>query len=93
VASEILGYPFQYIKYAMINTKGKDVDYILHPDSDWPSDKTLSEIRSESMDFRDVNLWKATLYIQYFLPHPFQIWLFPRMENIFTWINREFYKN
>jgi uncharacterized protein (DUF362 family) len=93
VASQILGYPFNLVKYAMINTGNKDVDYVLHPDSDWPDDKMLEKIRMNAFDRGGVNFWKPTLYLQYFLPHEFQIWLFPRMESIFTWINREFYKN
>ena len=93
VASEILGYPFHLVKYAMINTKGKDVDYALHPDSSWPSDEILKQIKTESLDYGGVNFWKATLWLQYFLPHSFQIWLFPRMEFVFTWVNREFYDN
>lgn len=27
-----------------------------------------------------VNFWKPTRYLQYFLPHNFQIWFFPRIE-------------
>jgi uncharacterized protein (DUF362 family) len=93
VASEILGYPFNLVKYAMINTGGKDVVYQLHSDSDWPDKEMLEQIRTNAFDRGGVSFWKPTLYLQYFLPHEFQIWLFPRMESFFTWINREFYKN
>ena len=77
----------------MINSKSKKVEYELHPSSSWPNKEILDKIRGESMDYNKVNFWKATLYLQYFLPHYFQIWLFPRMESIFTWVNREFFKN
>jgi hypothetical protein len=77
----------------MINTGGKDIEYVLHPDSDWPGEEMLENIKLNAFDRGGVNFWKPTLYLQYFLPHEFQIWLFPRMESAFTWINREFYKN
>ncbi|TXT66572.1 MAG: hypothetical protein BAJALOKI3v1_20035 [Promethearchaeota archaeon] len=93
VASELLGYPFQYIKYCMINSKNQPVDYRLHPDSSWLSVDRLHKIKKKSMDYRNVNLWKAILYLQYFLPHYFQIWLFPRMESLFTEINMKFFDN
>ena len=93
VASEILGYPFKLVKYAMINTGGKDVKYTLHPNSDLPDKDMLKKIHENAFDRGGVNFWKPTLYLQYFLPHYFQVWLFQRMESIFTWINREFYKN
>lgn len=92
-ASKILGYPFSLVKYAMINTGGKKVDYILHPDSNWPDTTILKQIRKNAFDRGGVSFWKPTLYLQYFLPHAFQLWLFPHMESIFTWINREFYEN
>lgn len=93
VASEILGYPFEYIKYCEINSKNQKVEYELHPSSSWPNEEILNKIKGESMDYNKVNFWKATLYLQYFLPHYFQIWLFPRMESVFTWVNQEFFKN
>ncbi len=93
VASELLGYPFEYIKYCKINLKEKKLDYKLHPDSSWPREEILKKIRNESMDYNKVNFWKSALYMQYFLPHHFQIWLFPRMESLFTWVNREFFEN
>ena len=93
VASEILGYPFKLVKYAMINTEGKDVKYTLHPNSDWLDEDMLKKIYENAFDRGGVNFWKPTLYMQYFLPHYFQVWLFQRMESIFTWINREFYEN
>jgi len=91
--SEILGYPFRLVKYAMINTKGKDISYTLHPDSDWPDNKTLEEIKENSIDFDSVNFWKPALWLQYFVPHVFQIKVYPPLEFIFTWLNKIFLKN
>ena len=93
VASEILAYPFHLVKYAMINTKGKIIDYNLHPDSSWPDQGMLEQIKEHVMDYGEVNFWKPILYLQYFLPHYLQIKMFPQMEFFFTWINREFYSN
>lgn len=93
VASELLGYPFKLVKYAMINTEHKDIDYELHPDSSWPDNDIIKQIHQNAFNRGSVNFWKPTLYLQYFLPHNFQIWFFPRIEFFFTWINREFYQN
>lgn len=92
VASEILGYPFKKVKYAMINTNNKDIKYELHPDSSWPDDIIIKRIQHYAFDRGSVNFWKPTLYFQYFLPHYFQIWFFPKIEFFFIWINREFYE-
>ncbi len=92
-ASEILGYPFKLIKYSMINTKDKDVSYKLHPDSDWPSEATLREIKDNSIDWDSVNFWKPTLWLQYFVPHIFQIKVYPPFEFLLTWLNKAFLKH
>jgi uncharacterized protein (DUF362 family) len=91
--AKILGYPFRLIKYAMINTDGKDVSYKLHPDSDWPSEKTLKDIKDNSIDFDSVNFWKPALWLQYFIPHNFQIKAYPPLEFIFTGFNVAFIRS
>lgn len=91
-AAEILGYPFRLIKYAMINTKGKDVSYKLHPDSQWPEENTLKEIKDNSIDYDSVNFWKPALWLQYFVPHNFQKKAYPPLEFILTWLNKAFLK-
>jgi len=55
VASEILAYPFHLVKYAMINTKSKNIDYTLHPDSNWPDQDMLKQIKEHVMDYGEVN--------------------------------------
>ena len=86
-ASEILGYPFHLVKYAMLNTAGRDPDYVLHPDSDWPEDRLLEEIHARSISPRKVRFWKPLLYPQYFVPHRFQVAVYPHFEFLATWIN------
>ncbi len=90
---DILGYPFKKIKYAMINTKGKDISYKLHSDSVWPDEETLRTIQDNSIDFESIDFWKPALWLQYFVPHRFQIKVYPHFEFIFTWFNRIFLKN
>ncbi|MFX0180728.1 MAG: DUF362 domain-containing protein [Candidatus Hodarchaeota archaeon] len=88
VASEILTYPFQYVKYSMINTKGKDIDYILHPDSSWPKKEIIEQIKENSIDLDSVNVWRSILFLQYYMPHAFQIKIFPPIEFILSLLNR-----
>jgi len=84
VASEILNYPFQHVKYAIINLKGKDVDYILHPTSSWPNERIQKQIQENSIDFHSVKFWKSFLLPQYFMPHAFQIKIFPIVVKILS---------
>ena len=87
-ASEILGYPYDLVKYAMINTRGQHVDYDLHPASDWPDGATLEAIKARSVTPAGVRFWKALLFPQYYVPHRFQIAVYPHLEFLATWINR-----
>lgn len=91
--AEILGYPFDQVKYSRINANNRDVSYELHPDSSWPKENILKLIKDNSIDFDSVNFWKPALYLQYFVPHIFQIKVFPPFEFIFTWLNKTFIKN
>ena len=91
-ASEILGYPFSSVRYAMLNTGGSDIDYELHPDSHWPDEETLTRIKSHSIGEGSVKVWKPALYLQYFVPHAFQIAVYPHFEFIMTWINKLFFR-
>ncbi|MHA1756592.1 MAG: DUF362 domain-containing protein [Promethearchaeota archaeon] len=91
--SEILGYPYELVKYAMINAQGGDYSYDLHPDSDWPDENTLREIKENSINYESVNFWKPALWLQYYVPHIFQIKVYPPLEFIFTAFNYIFYKN
>ena len=90
VASKILDYPFRLVKYALINTKGKNFSYLLHPASNWPSEETLKLIKKHSINFKSVNFWKPALYVQYFVPHLFQLKGYAHFEFIFTWFNKVF---
>ena len=87
-ASEILGYPFRLVEYAMINTGGQDIAYELHPDSDWPGEEMLERIKKSSISPASVRFWKPALYPQYFVPHALQVAVYPHFEFIFTEINR-----
>lgn len=91
--SEILGYDFKRVRYAMINTRCRDVSYELHPDSDWPPEAILREIKENSIDFEGVNFWKHALWFQYYVPHDVQIKAYPPLEFILTWMNKLFLKN
>ncbi len=91
--SEILGYPFELVRYAMINTKCKDISYELHHDSDWPSQAFLDEVQENSIDFEGVNFWKPALWFQYYIPHDFQIKVYPPLEFLLTWANNLFLKS
>ncbi len=88
VLSEILAYPFRYVKYSMINTKEKDIDYILHPDSSWPEEEILEQIKENSINLDTVNMWRSILFLQYYIPHSFQIKIFPPIEFILSLIKR-----
>ena len=92
VAAEILGYPFQLIEYAMINTNRKDVNYSLHESSKWLDDSILAKIKENSIDYDSINFWKPALWLQYFVPHMFQIKAYPPFEFILTWLNKAFLK-
>ncbi|MHA1148432.1 MAG: DUF362 domain-containing protein [Promethearchaeota archaeon] len=91
--SKILGYPFHLVKYAMINTQGGDYSYDLHPDSVWPEERAIRLIQDNSIDFDSVNFWKPALWMQYYIPHRFQIKVYPPLEFVFTSFNRIFYKS
>ena len=91
--SKILGYPFQLVKYAKINTKGKKISYKLHPDSEWPEQDIIKEVSENSIDFDGVNFWKPALWLQYFVPHRFQIKAYPPLEFLMTLANKLFLKN
>lgn len=91
--SEILGYDFKLVRYAMINTRCKDVDYDLHPDSDWPSEEVIKEIVENSIDFEGVNFWKPALWFQYYVPHNVQIKTYPPLEFLLTWANKMFLRS
>jgi len=91
--SKILGYPFQLVKYAKINTKGKPISYKLHPDSVWPEEEIVKEVAENSIDFDGVNFWKPALWLQYFVPHRFQIKAYPPLEFLMTLANKLFLKN
>ena len=93
VMSEILGYPFERVEYAMINAAGKEVEYGLHPDSDWPSEETLKAIRESSLNPGKVRFWKRFLYPQYFVPHWFQSSVYPQFEFVATWVNQLFFRS
>ncbi len=91
--SEILGYPFEQVGYAMINVEGRKVEYDLHPDSDWPDEETLKAIKEHSLNPGKVRFWKRILYPQYFVPHWFQSSVYPPFEFLATWVNRLFFRS
>jgi len=93
VCSEILGVPYKLVKYAMINTKNKDISYKLHPDSVELEKDLLNSIKEKTLQLKKVDFWKKILHFQYFVPHDFQYNFFPPFEFIFTEINRRLFGN
>ncbi|MDQ1255661.1 MAG: hypothetical protein QG656_253, partial [Candidatus Hydrogenedentes bacterium] len=91
-AADILGFPYDRVKYAAINAAGETVDYDLDPASDWPDAATLDAIASNSIDESSVRFWKPALYLQYFVPHLAQITVYPPLEFIATWINHRLFR-
>ncbi|MBD3228054.1 MAG: DUF362 domain-containing protein, partial [Candidatus Lokiarchaeota archaeon] len=93
VCSEILRYPYNLVKYAMINAKGKDVSYNLHPESVKINEKLLTEIKAKTMQEENVDFWKKILYFQYFVPDNIQFYFYPPFEFLLTQINKRFFGN
>jgi len=93
LCSEIFGYPYKFVKYAMINTNNVDVSYKLHPESSEMSQEILDLIKEKSIYMKEVNFWKRFLHFQYFVPHDFQYHFYPPFEFLFTEINKRFFKN
>lgn len=90
--SEILGYPYELVKYAMINAQGEEVTYRLHEKSVGVEEETLKKIWKYRIPPERVRMWKRVLWLQYFIPHWFQYAIIPKFEFIGTAINKMFYE-
>jgi uncharacterized protein (DUF362 family) len=93
VCSEILSYPYKFVKYAQINAQGNEISYKLHPESTKIDKKTLKEIKKRTLTGQNINLWKTLLHFQYFVPHNIQFYCYPPLEFLLTEINKRFFKN
>ena len=91
-ASEILGYPYTKVKYAMLNAQGIPIAYRLHRDSVEVDAETKKKIMKNAMTQEQTGFWKALLYEQYFIPHWFQYNVIARFEFLATYINKKFYE-
>jgi len=78
--SEIYGYPYEKVRYAIINSRGENATISVMSDSVPPSDETIDMIRRYAMNDKRRLLWKILLFPQYFLPHRFQHAMAPKIE-------------
>ena len=85
---DMMGYPFDCVRYATMNAQGGAVDYQLVDGSDLPDDSVLAGVRAGTLHPRQVRRWKAALYLQYFVPHRFQVAAYPPLEFLATAANR-----
>ncbi len=78
--SEVYGYPYEKVVYAMINAGGEPVGYrIMDGSADLPHN-ALKKLKKHAMSPGRRRLWKALLYPQYFIPHRTQHEVSPRLE-------------
>ncbi|MHA1681807.1 MAG: DUF362 domain-containing protein [Promethearchaeota archaeon] len=89
--AEVLGYPVGRIKYFQINAQGKDIDYTLLPGSTSIDPRVLGNIRKNYIDPKAVELYKKTLFIQYFVPSALQFHTYHYFEWILTWMNHKMF--
>lgn len=87
----ILGFPVDNIKHFTINARGERVTYRLLPGSSLPGEGQLAKIRANAIPPATVELYKKTLFTQYFVPSRLQIAIYHRFEFLLTWLNHAFY--
>jgi len=88
--AEIYGFPYNKIRYAVINARGEEVSFkMVEGSADWPAE-SVRKLRRFAMTHRRRLIWKALLYPQYFLPHRFQHKTAPRLENGAAWFHHRF---
>ncbi|MFX0102747.1 MAG: DUF362 domain-containing protein [Candidatus Hodarchaeota archaeon] len=89
--AEFLGYPVERIKYYEINRQGADVKYHVLPGSAEMEKGMLEKIQENYIDPKTVDLYKKTLFIQYFIPSFLQIKAYHHFEWLLTWMNHKYY--
>lgn len=88
---EILGYPYEKVKYAMLNAP-EGVTYRLHEDSAEVDAETKKKIMDNAITQEKIEFWKTLLHAQYFIPHWLQYHIIARFEFLATYINKRFYE-
>ncbi len=87
----LLGYPARRITYHEINRQGNDIKVEVLPGSALPDADTVSKVQKNYIPPKTVELYKRTLFIQYFVPSWLQIKTYHHFEWLLTWLNRKFY--
>jgi uncharacterized protein (DUF362 family) len=88
--AEVYGYPYEKVKYAMINTHGVLPNYeLMDGSTDFPNE-IVSKIRPHAMTPRRRLFWKMLLFPQYFTPHKIQHKIAPKLENLAAWFHHKF---
>jgi uncharacterized protein (DUF362 family) len=80
--AEAYGYPYEKVKYAMINAQGDNVTFsTIEGSAEFP-EEALKLLRRYAMTPLRRLVWKAILFPQYFVPHKWQHGASPRLESL-----------
>lgn len=80
--SEVYAYPYDKVRYAVINARGEEIGYRLMEGGAELDIGAVNLIRKYRMTpFRRL-LWKSVLFPQYFIPHRIQHEISPKLENM-----------
>ncbi|MBD3186260.1 DUF362 domain-containing protein [Candidatus Bathyarchaeota archaeon] len=91
--ADMLGYPSNLVQYLTINLLGKPLKYKLMEGSSMIPQRTLDRIHAHAIPPSSVNLYKKTLFVQYFIPSWFQFHVYHHFEWFLTWLNHRFYQS
>jgi uncharacterized protein (DUF362 family) len=91
VGSDLLGYPYEKVKYAQINLKGQALDFSWVAGSEQFPAELLDRVKGVAMTPDEVEYWKDLLFSQYFVPHWMQYEIIPHLEFFFLLANDLFY--
>lgn len=90
VMAEVYGYPYEKVKYAMINTHGIVPSCeLIEGSAEFPRE-VVKRIRCHAMTPRRRFFWKTLLFPQYFTPHKFQHKIAPKLENLAARFHHKF---
>jgi hypothetical protein len=79
--TDVYNYPCDQVQYAQINARGEKIIYDIESGSaDWPSE-SVNVLKRYSITPKRRLMWKALLFMQYFLPHRFQHRVSPLLED------------
>lgn len=88
--AEAYQYPYEKVKYAMINAQGETVTYrMMEGSAEFPEDG-LKILRRYAMTPGRRLAWKAILFPQYFIPHQWQHDASPRLEGYAAAFHRRY---